>query len=396
VSRAPSSSTSRSPTTRRSPSSTVSKARPCSRSPSASGPPASSTTSRSADGVDGPLACVPFTADHVPAAAAAAAAAAGRLRTRVPAIPARWLEPGPHAAVLERLAAEGSGCAAILGTAYAGHLVAWTWGDGPAARTFAPEAGLAVAPGLGQRVARRVVEELVTMAGRRWTAEGARTHLVAVPVDEAAVRDALVWLGYGMVVVDAVRELDGSGLAALPSAPPPGTRIRTAGPDDLDAILALDRGLRRHLVDAPTFLVLRAAQDPARIAARLADPATATFLAEVDDAPAAYLRAGPPGDDIALLVRDPGTTSIDAAYTVPSCRGDGVAAALLDAAARWARDRGAVRLGVDFESANVLGARFWTRWFTPVVASYIRRLDPAAGSAAASPDAEDLPGTVAR
>jgi GNAT superfamily N-acetyltransferase len=160
-------------------------------------------------------------------------------------------------------------------------------------------------------------------------------------------------------------------------------------------VLALDRGLRRHLVDAPTFLVLRAAQDPGRIAARLADPATATFLAEVDGAAAAHLRVGPPGDDIALLVRASDTLSIDAAYTVPGRRGDGVAAALLGAAARWAHERGAARLGVDFESANVLAARFWTRWFVPAVATYGRRLDPAAASDAASPDPADLPGTAA-
>jgi GNAT superfamily N-acetyltransferase len=299
---------------------------------------------------------------------------------RVPTIPGRWLEPETQAAVLQRLAAEGSGCVARLGAAYAGHLVAWTWGTGPAARSFAPEAGFAVAPGLPPRVARRVVEELVTAAGRRWTSVGTRTHLVAVPADEATVGDALLWLGYGMLVVDAVRELDDALLAALPESPP-GTRIRRAGPEDLDAVLALDRGLRRHLVDAPTFLVLRAGQDPGRIAARLADPGTAT-------------RVGPPGDDIALLVRDDHTASIDAAYTVPGRRGDGVAAALLGAAARWAHERGAVRLGVDFESANVLGARFWTRWFTPTVVSYCRRLDPAAASVATSPDPEDLPGTA--
>jgi GNAT superfamily N-acetyltransferase len=318
---------------------------------------------------------------------------APRLRARVPQVPERWLDPAPHAQVLEHLAAEGSGCVALAGSAYAGHLVGWTWGVGPGARSFAPEAGLAVAPGLPPRVVRRVVEELVTWAGRRWAGDGVRTHLVAVPVDEATIRDGLLWLGYGMLVVDALRSLDDASLAAIPGTPPPGTRVRRAGPHDLAAILDLDRGLRRHLVDAPTFLVLRRGQDPARIAARLADPATATFVAEADGAAVAWLRVGPPGDDVALLVRDDATASIDAAFTMPQHRGDGVATALLAAAARWARDRGAVRLGVDFESANVVAARFWTRWFTPVTATYGRRLDPGAASPAASPDPEDLAGT---
>jgi GNAT superfamily N-acetyltransferase len=93
-------------------------------------------------------------------------------------------------------------------------------------------------------------------------------------------------------------------------------------------------------------------------------------------------------------VRDAGTASIDGAFTREDQRGGGVGAALLGAAARWARDRDAVRLGADFESANLLAVRFWTRWFTPVVVAYLRRLHPATGTPDASPDPEDLPGTV--
>jgi GNAT superfamily N-acetyltransferase len=159
--------------------------------------------------------------------------------------------------------------------------------------------------------------------------------------------------------------------------------------------LALDRGLRRHLVEAPTFLVLAQPQDPDAIAARLAERGTATFLAERAGEAVAFLRVGPTGDDVATLVRDPATLGIDAAFTRTADRDLGTAAALLGAAAGWAREQGARRLGVDFESANVLGARFWRRWFTPVVASCVRRLDPAAGSAAALPDHEDPTGTDA-
>lgn len=338
---------------------------------------------------------VAFEARHVPAAAAAVASSAARLRARIPILPARWSEPAAHVPLLEALARDGSGWVALQDGSYAGHHAACHLAGRGEPRTYAPEPGLAVASGVAPRPARRVVEELVARAGRSWVEAGMRTHAVSVAVDEAVVRDALAWLGYGMIVVDALRALDDAALGALPAGPPPGTRIRRAGPDDLAAILALDRGLRRHLVAAPTFLVLPGRQDPAVVAGRLADPATATFLAEEAGAPVAFLRVGPPGDDIATLVRDPGTASIDGAFTREGRRGAGIAAALLGAAARWARDRDALRLGVDFESANLLAVRFWTRWFTPVVVSYLRRLHPAAGTPGASPDPEDLPGTAA-
>jgi GNAT superfamily N-acetyltransferase len=141
----------------------------------------------------------------------------------------------------------------------------------------------------------------------------------------------------------------------------------------------LDRGLRRHLVDAPTFLVLANPQDPDVIASRLAEPGWATFLAEDGGGPVAFLRAAAPGDDVATLVKDSGTLSINSAFTRADRRGGGVAGALVGVAAAWAREQGYVRLGVDFESANVLASRFWTRWFIPVVAACVRRLPGAAG-----------------
>ncbi|MCU0479124.1 MAG: GNAT family N-acetyltransferase [Chloroflexi bacterium] len=343
-----------------------------------------------------PITCAPFAQADIPAAVVAAAAAAARLRARAPALPARWSEPAAHVPVLEDLAVAGSGWVARRDGAVLGHHVAWGVGTGRDARTFAPEPGLALAPGLPPRVARRVVEELVTVAGRSWVERGFRTHIAAIPLGDAALRDALTWLGYGILVVDAVRGLDDPLLPALPAAPRPGVRVRRAGRDDLPDVLDLDRGLRRHLVDAPTFLVLPRPQDPVAIAAALADPGIATLLGEIDGTPVALLRVGPSADDVAMLVRDPGTASIDAAFTRREHRGTGVAAALLAAAEEWARERGHVRLAVDFESANVLAARFWTHWFTPVVASYGRRLHPAAGSPEASVDREDLTGTATR
>ena len=53
--------------------------------------------------MDGRLGCVALAPEHVADAAAAAAAAAARLRTRVPAVPAAWLDPAPHRRVLTRV-----------------------------------------------------------------------------------------------------------------------------------------------------------------------------------------------------------------------------------------------------------------------------------------------------
>jgi GNAT superfamily N-acetyltransferase len=83
---------------------------------------------------------------------------------------------------------------------------------------------------------------------------------------------------------------------------------------------------------------------------------------------------GPASEDAARIVRDERTASISGAFVRPEHRRAGVADALLDAAVSWARDGGYERLAVDFETANLLATRFWTRHFRPVTYSLCRRL----------------------
>jgi GNAT superfamily N-acetyltransferase len=188
--------------------------------------------------------------------------------------------------------------------------------------------------------------------------------------DDRETLAALVQLGFGETVIDLVRDL-----SPIPfDAPLDGVAVRRAGQPDAAAILELDVGLRRHLEASPVFL----RPGPAKVLEvhrrLLADPAVATFIAETDGVPLAFLRIGPSATDVATIVRDPGTASITGAFTVADHRGDGIASRLLDAALDWARASGYARSAVDHESANVEAARFWARHFTPVAISVTRRL----------------------
>ena len=132
----------------------------------------------------------------------------------------------------------------------------------------------------------------------------------------------------------------------------------------------------RHLRASPVFLRIPGAPAPEIQRRRIADPDGAVFLASVDDRRVAFLRIGPSEDDVATIVRDPGTASITNAFTVPGLRGAGIGSALLAEAVAWAREAGYVRVGVDHESANREAGRFWGRHAAPVALSLARRLPP--------------------
>ena len=309
----------------------------------------------------------PFRAGHVPEAASLAAAAVGRLRAEVPLLPATWGSAATIEPFLATLADAGSGVAAFDGPRLTGHLVAWPGTRQGLSWVFSPEVGNAAESVDGRGVRETMYAEMAA----DWVARGIESHVVAVPATDRAALDTWSWLGFGVSTVDAIRDLrpvDRSG--------PADVRYRRGGPSDVEAMIALEEGLRAHVAGSPVFFVVGPPRTQAIQLERLSDPAIATFIAEDAGGAIGYLRIGPAADDAATIIRDPGTASITGAFTVPERRGQAIASTLLDAALGWARAEGYVRCAVDFESANLLARRFWLRFFTPVVLSLTRRIDP--------------------
>jgi GNAT superfamily N-acetyltransferase len=313
----------------------------------------------------------PFETAHVPATAALVAARVRALRATVPALPEAWSDEAAVARLIHGLALRGSGVVALRDGEPVGFQAA-TLIDGHGSRwAYTPDMGHVTVGDAGGRL----VEALYARISDGWVRDNCVEHVVTVLTDDAETIDTFARLGFGQTVVDLVRDLSPLDLVEAD----PGVAIRRAGPDDTAAIVALDQGFRRHVSAAPVFLRLGPPRAPELQRRELVDPAFATFLAEADGTPVAYLRIGPSASDVAAIVRDPGTASITGAYTVPERRGDGIATRLLAAALGWAREAGYVRGATDHESANGEAARFWARHFSPVAISMTRRLSPRLG-----------------
>jgi predicted GNAT family acetyltransferase len=87
------------------------------------------------------------------------------------------------------------------------------------------------------------------------------------------------------------------------------------------------------------------------------------------------MRLGPADEDVCTIIYDEKTTSIYAAFTKEKVRSEGIATALLDHALKSARESGYERCAVPFEPMNLLGTRFWLKYFKPVCYSLLRIVD---------------------
>ena len=225
---------------------------------------------------------------------------------------------------------------------------------------YVPEWGQgAAAPGL--------VADLYAAASVRWVEAGRPTHAVTLWEHEPEIEAAWHDLGFGRVVVDAVRGLE------LPARRHRKVAVRPAVPRDARALATMERALWEHLTAPPTSRVHPAPGGKAEAAARLADPAQPVWLAEAEGAPVGFISLQP-GDAAPPALCSPDLVRCDGALVLPGLRGRGVGTALLAVALEWAAGAGFGGCTLDFESANVPAARFWPAvGFSPVLHSVARR-----------------------
>ena len=306
--------------------------------------------------------------EHVGAASRLAADGVARLRESLPILPAGWEDPSAVARVITRLIDQGVGLAVVEDGDLLAFQAALTL-DGHGGRwAYTPDLAHAAPGPRGTRLRERLYAELAD----GWVRAACPEHAITLLADDVEAQAAMARLGFGEYVIDLV-----GPVGPLDAGPKPkGVSVRRADALDAPVVAELDAALRRHLQASPIFLRPGPAPSPEVCRRELGDATIATFLAECNGRAVSYLRIGPCATDVSMVVRDPSTASVTAAYTRPESRGSGIASHLLDAAVAWARGAGYARWAVDHESANREAARFWARHATPAAVSMTRRLAP--------------------
>ena len=310
------------------------------------------------------LQIVPFTQDHLDAAAHLAAARYALHKQ--PSWPARYADPGVLLPRLKEALRTGLGVAALRADQLAGFLLAFPHEFRDIRTAYIPD----FAHGTVPEDARRIYRTLYAAFAPQWLAYGCFQHAISLFTGEQPGIDAWFSLGFGLFVVDALRGLEpvSNGSASID--------IRRATLDDLDLVESLEIDLRRHLASAPVFIPLIIDEGREDRVRWLEDEAKSLWLAFQDGEPVAHM-CFEPSEHPVLPVSDDSIVAVTGAYTRPQTRGAGIATALLDRGLAWARDLGYQQCSVDFESANIPGAGFWQdrAGFRPVCHSLLRRVD---------------------
>lgn len=311
------------------------------------------------------LKILPLKEDHIEDAAALVCSRYANLCEQIPYMPHRYTQPASIQSLLaEIMQTAPPGVVAIESGRLTGFLTGWQMPSFRGKRcTYSPE--WANATNLAD--SHRLYEEMYTHLADIWVADRYLSHYISVfPNDVDALR-TWYWMNFGMFAVDALRGLDSihSGNSV---------HIRRAELGDIELVMELHEDLWMYMQGTPVFF-LAEKRERSYYEEWLQNPGKAVWLACRPDRPVAFMRLGPADDDACTIIIDEKTTSIYGAFTKEEVRGSGIATALLDHALKSARASGYERCAVSFEPMNLLGRRFWLRYFKPVCISVVRHID---------------------
>lgn len=322
-----------------------------------------------------------MTTEHLPAAAALFTAGYRGQLAAVPQLSATHAQAETIEPLLRWLSGRAPGVAAFAGDRLIGYLIGMfiPGFKGSGRGAYVPEWGHALDAGID----RRVYNQLYAEAAKLWVAEGCFTHVITLLAEDKAAENVWYRSTFGLLAVDGVRPLtpavppNAAAAASAAGSVRPVT-IRTASAPteaDLDLIAPLEAAHQGYMTQSPIFMPTLRPHDRAYWQEWLSKPGRAVLIAMDGDEAVGCFCVEMNGDNACHIVTDPATAAISGAFTSPTARATGVGTALLNASVTWALAQGAVRLSVDWEAHNPLADRFWTKHFTPVCHSLIRRVD---------------------
>jgi GNAT superfamily N-acetyltransferase len=246
----------------------------------------------------------------------------------------------------------GEGLVALRG----GELRAYLLGQTTEDDAFVDFAGCAAAEP-------ELLRDLYAALAPQWERDRQRVY---VPASDVALVDVWFRLAFGLQFTLAVRE---------PTAGS-GDGVRPGRPDDLDAVIALQRSFTDHLRESPSF----SARQP-----ETADELHADWEDTWDDTRYHHFvveRDSRVVGHSLLYHRDIGdlrvpANSIDLALvvTLPEVRGTGAGSALVVHALGWAHEHGFDAVTIDWRVVNLLADRFFrARGFRPTFVRLYRHV----------------------
>lgn len=304
---------------------------------------------------------------HVEPAAELVLAAYREEKQAVPCLPGEDYFHEVLRRLLASLFARGSGYAAIRRGKLAGFLAGIETGElwGRNKGIYSPLYG----HGAIEADRADIYRGLYTKAAQMWVEKKHYTHALTFFAHDQQTIDTWFWLGFGLRCIDSIRRVQAITVDKTNSD----IVIRKGTNDDIPGLRDIMDQFSRFWPQSPTFMQ-KSGQDPVEKYNKwFKEPNRHFWVAYQGGRPVAQIRIQPVGES--FISEHPDIVNVTSAYVAEAGRSTGIGLMLLAKVQQWLMENHYPLCGVDFESFNIPGSRFWNRYFTPYTYSLVRRVD---------------------
>lgn len=201
-----------------------------------------------------------------------------------------------------------------------------------------------------------------------WVEKGLCTHAITMFSHDQDLVDVFFWQGFGLRCIDAIRKT--STIDVQNST----IRIMESTLKDAEKLSNLHAQLTCYLHQSPMFMIFNKDIDEVqRHIEFFQEKNCHEWVAYKNGAPVGFIKIAPTAET--FISDHPSVMNIKGFYVIESERKTGVGTLLFNTVQKWLLANKYPLCGVDYESINPLGSRFWMKYFTPYTYSLVRKID---------------------
>jgi hypothetical protein len=214
---------------------------------------------------------------------------------------------------------------------------------------------------------KRIYQKLYKHSADKWVEDGFTHHALTIYAHDRETIDTFFRLGFGLRCVDAMRKV------TVTNKDNSGVKIKKMGNERIAEIADMQGKLQNYFESSPIFTPVEK-EDPEKYLDNwLKGKNHHLWAAYKDNKPAGFVKIEPSGER--FITESDEVMNITGAYVVEEYRRSKIAGSLLGEIQKWMLENDYRLCGVDYESFNVAGSKFWNQFFTPYTYSLVRRID---------------------
>ncbi len=214
----------------------------------------------------------------------------------------------------------------------------------------------------------RVYQKMYTRAAELWIKRSCVNHALTIFTCDKDVINTFYWLGFGLRCIDGIRKVD-----LIEKSSHKNVKIIKAKSKEIELMDDLYKKDNLYYGTSPLFMPVDQKSNIDKLKKWFKKDNHHLWMALIEDRVVGYIRIEPTGETVISTYSK--MMNITGAFVEEKYRNKRIGKLLLNEILIYLKKNNYMLCGVDFESFNISGSNFWTKYFKPYTYSVVRHIE---------------------